>query len=112
MTSETTLRNAIARYLRSLKNAGQPIEFNKLHGSAMARAGEPDWDICYHGQAIKLEAKTQNKKPTKLQKHRLNQWACAGAVTGVVYSVNDVRYVLCEVERKYEDDQPDLEAKQ
>lgn len=60
----------------------------------MYSAGEPDIDCCYRGRAVKLEVKRPGGKPTKLQEATLGKWKAAGAIVGVVHSVEDVKELL------------------
>ena len=68
-----------------------------------SRAGELDIDCCWQGLAVKLEVKrpgrrhgyaNQEGRPTKLQTATMNRWKAAGAITGIVYSVDDVKMIL------------------
>ncbi len=67
----------------------------KVPGTA-SRSGEPDIDGCIRGRTIKLEAKRPNGKygATKLQETILGEWQKAGAITGVVRTVDDVKNLL------------------
>lgn len=94
MAAESNLYHAVCRYLDGLKSAGEPLEYRKVYGSVMGTRGEPDLDLCYHGQALKIELKAPGGSLTRLQAHRLSQWARAGAVTGVARSVADVGRLL------------------
>jgi hypothetical protein len=65
----------------------------KTHGS-MYSAGQPDLLGCYQGRTLALEVKRPGGKPTKLQAAILKKWGAAGAITGVVTSVEEVEKLL------------------
>lgn len=65
----------------------------KMQGT-YRRGGEPDIFCCYKGRMVLLEVKRPGNKPTMLQEATLGMWHEAGAVTAVVYSVDDVKKVL------------------
>lgn len=67
----------------------------KVHGEAFGTAGEPDVDAVVDGRAVKLEVKRPGgTKPTPLQARALDRWQDAGALCGVVRSVDDARALL------------------
>mgnify|MGYP000657499941 CR=1 FL=1 len=68
--AEATITRKVAKHLKAMKLSGEPVEWVKIHGSGMQRAGEPDYSITYHGRSIKAELKDKGKSPTKLQKYR------------------------------------------
>lgn len=86
---EETIVQAVLRYLRSLPNTWA----EKTHGTAY---GQPRVDIdgCVAGRALKLEVKRPGQKPTPRQLLALKRWAGAGAITGVVTSVDDARGLI------------------
>ena len=61
----------------------------KLHGSRYQEAGTPDVHATAEGQSYWLEVKKDDEEPTRLQAQRLKEWAAAGAITGVVRSVEE-----------------------
>ena len=94
--SEKALQNSIIRWIAKKQSAGVPIHHLKIHGNGMQRSGEPDLIICYDGRFFAVELKHGSNKPTDLQKHRLKQWEKAGAVSAVVYSLDQLRKILTE----------------
>ncbi len=94
MTPEAKLTKRIIDYLKKLKEDGLPVEWVKLHISPLQRAGDPDLHVTYHGHSHWMEIKAGKRKATTLQEHRLEQWRKAGAVVGVVRSVEDVEMIL------------------
>ena len=94
--AEATITRKVAKHLKAMKLSGEPVEWVKIHGSGMQRAGEPDYSITYHGRSIKAELKDKGKSPTKLQKYRMDQWLKAGAVVGVVREIEDLELLLSE----------------
>lgn len=60
----------------------------KIHGNSNMEAGTPDLIGCIKGRCFALEVKRdKHHHATNLQKMRLAEWAEAGALTGVVWSV-------------------------
>lgn len=86
---EKSIVNGIIKYLNGLPGCHAV----KTHGSAFS-GGQPDVDVCYHGQTIKLEVKRPGKKATVLQEAVLAQWKAAGAIVAVVTSVDEVREIM------------------
>lgn len=87
---EDPIVKAIIRYIRSLPK-GWAV---RTHG-AMFSAGEPDISGCLDGRSIKLEVKRDAEhEASELQKAALVQWELAGAITGVVHSVEQVHTIL------------------
>lgn len=92
MPLEASVVKSIIKYLNSLP-AARAI---KVPGDAK-RSGEPDIDACVDGRAVKLEVKRPgNNKVTRLQQTTLDKWKAAGAVAGVVHSVDEVLELLWE----------------
>jgi hypothetical protein len=100
MTAETALKNAIARYLKSLRAAGEPIWYYKVHGGPFQKSGVPDWSICYGGIAVLLEAKAAGGVATPLQAHTLREIEWAGGIARVVRSVDDVKQAIQAAKNK------------
>lgn len=62
------------------------VKVQKTHGS-QRRHGTPDLLGSWQGRMFAIEMKRSEKeKPTKLQQEQLDEWAAAGAITGVAYS--------------------------
>ena len=90
MTSERAIVKAILAYLNGLPGCLA----RKRWGGGMGVAGDPDIDACIRGRSLQLEVKRPGEKPTPLQLQRLEEWRKAGAITGVVTSVDETRAVL------------------
>jgi hypothetical protein len=90
MTSERSIVKAILAYLNSLPGCLA----RKRWGGGMGVAGDPDIDACLRGRSVQLEVKRPGEKPTLLQVKRLEEWRQAGAVVGVVVSVDDAKSLL------------------
>ena len=84
--SESSRVRAIIQVLNSLPNT----KCIKIHGGAYTETGTPDIIGCREGRMFVLECKVGYNKPTKIQTHRLKQWAGAGAVAAVVHSAEEV----------------------
>lgn len=68
----------------------------KTHGGPFS-AGEPDVRACVRGRSVFLEVKRAPGIPaTPLQVAKLKKWELAGAIVGVVSSVEEVRQILQE----------------
>lgn len=81
---------AILRYLRALPETWA----QKMHGSVFMDAGTPDIIGVHKGLAFAFEAKRPGGKATKAQTVMLARWRAAGAITGVVHSVDEVKELL------------------
>lgn len=90
MTSERAIVKAILAYLNGLPGCLA----RKRWGGGMGVAGDPDIDACIRGRSVQLEVKRPGEKPTPLQLKRLEEWRQAGAITGVVTSLEETRAVL------------------
>lgn len=92
MAKESSLSTRIVAYLRALPRA----HARKVHGSAMGTVGEPDIDAVVDGRSVKLEVKLPERRGTvtAAQHLALTRWHDAGALTGVVTSVDEVRALL------------------
>mgnify|MGYP001222844928 CR=1 FL=1 len=91
MTTERAITEAIIRWLRQ-----QGAHVIKTHGGPHRR-GLPDLIGAYRGRALALEVKRPGGRPTPLQQYELERWATAGAVAGVVTSIEDVKTLVREV---------------
>ena len=90
MTSERAIVRAILDYLNGL-----PVcVARKRWGGGMGVAGEPDIDACIRGRSLQLEVKRMGEDATCLQRKRLGEWRRAGAVTGVVHGVAEIKELL------------------
>lgn len=87
--TEKSIVKGILEYLNKLPGC-KAIKFQ----GTINRAGEPDIFCCYKGKMLLFEVKRPGNKPTMLQEATLGMWHEAGAVTAVVYSVDDVKKVL------------------
>jgi hypothetical protein len=90
MTTERAIVKAILAYLNSLPGCLA----RKRWGGGMGVAGDPDIDACIRGRSLQLEVKRPGEKPTALQAKRLEEWRRAGALVGVVVSVDEVKSLL------------------
>lgn len=67
------------------------------HGTAYAVAGDPDVYGCLKhlgGRMYALECKTETGILSSIQRHRLKQFATAGALVGAVQSLEQVARIL------------------
>ncbi len=92
--NEATLIQRIRKYLATLPDCF----FWKEHGGQYGTAGIPDIVVCHKGRFIALEAKVGKNKPTKLQAATIDKIRQAGGTAAVVYSIEDVKAVLSEME--------------
>lgn len=88
---ESTLQRKIQKYLKD--NLFNSVVW-KNHGNQYSVLGLPDIMCIYRGKIICIEVKIPGNKPTKLQQVTLKKMEDAGAITGVAYSVEDVKKIL------------------
>jgi hypothetical protein len=96
---ESAIVGRILKYL----NSKPMVKAIKLHGDAYSVAGTPDI-LCvigdckdYEGEfgfPVLLEVKRPGNTPTLTQKMQIGQWIMAGAVAGVVHSLDEVKELL------------------
>lgn len=86
---EKTVVDKIRKYLLSLPGC----YVFKVHGSQFT-TGQPDLIGCLEGKTFCLEVKRPGGRATPLQLKRLREWGEAGAMVGVVTSVEEVKNVL------------------
>jgi hypothetical protein len=92
MTTERAIVKAILAYLNGLPGSLA----RKRWGGGMGVAGDPDIDGCIRGRSLQLEFKRPGERPTLLQARRLEEWRRAGAIVGVVVSVDEVKDLLAK----------------
>lgn len=90
--TEKAIVKAILAYLNGLPGCLA----RKRWGGGMGAAGDPDIDACLRGRSLQLEVKRRGEKPTLLQVKRLGEWRKAGAIAGVVVSVDEVKDLLAK----------------
>ena len=91
MAREISIVDSIITYINSM-STGVAEKVQGTHYSS----GKADINACINGRCIRLEVKTADhgNKASKKQTVNLRRWAAAGAVCGVVYSMQDVRDLL------------------
>jgi Holliday junction resolvase len=82
---ESKIQTAIIRYIKSI-----PASY-VLRPITCTEAGHPDIVCLIQGIMFGIEVKQPGKKPTALQKKRLEQIEGAGGCGIVAHSVDDVR---------------------
>ncbi len=97
MRRQPVLEKAVVtRILRELKKR-PGVVVRKRHGTVMGIAGDPDLYGAIRGRHFELEVKRPNdpsSQATELQTRRLLEWKLAGAVTGIVRSVEEALAIL------------------
>jgi hypothetical protein len=93
MPLEKQIVDSIVKYLRTVPGCA----VRKRHGTAFGVAGDPDLYGTINGRHFELEVKREGNPPSPLQERRLEEWRAAGAVTGVVHSVQEARDALGSV---------------
>ena len=88
---ENTLQRKIQKYLKD--NLPKSVVW-KNHGNQYSVIGLPDIMCEYNGKLICIEVKIEGNKATKLQEVTLKKLSEAGAITGVAYSIDDVKQIL------------------
>ena len=94
MALESSIQESILDYINSLPYG----RAENVSGNA-AQSGRADINACVDGMMLKIEVKTEDteygrKGMTTKQRLYLEKWARAGAISCVVYSVEDVKWVL------------------
>lgn len=100
MALESSIQDAILDYINSLPYG----RAENVSGNAQ-QSGRADINACIAGITFKIEVKTEDtaygrKGATTKQRLYLEKWARAGAVSCVVYSVDDVRWVIQKVTKR------------
>lgn len=90
IVKEKKIVSDILRYLKTLDGCF----FFKEHGGMYGTAGIPDLIICYKGNFIGLEVKTDTGRATDLQLATIRKIQRAGGIAGVVRSVDEVKSVI------------------
>ena len=90
MPLEKTIVNAIIKHLRTVPGC----VVRKRHGTVFGVCGDPDLYGSIRGRHFELEVKQVGTPPTPLQVRRLEEWRAAGAIVGIVHSVQEVREVM------------------
>lgn len=90
--TETELQKRIKKKLNDLPNC----VFVKNHGGPHSVRGIPDLTGCVEGTFVALEVKRPGKEKTltKIQKYTLDQLEGAGAIVGVVTSVEEALEIV------------------
>jgi hypothetical protein len=79
--------------MQALKSVPELV-VRKRWGSEMAAAGDPDLTGCFRGRHFEFEVKAPGGRLTRIQKARLDEWRSAGAIVGVVRSVEEALALL------------------
>ena len=91
MAREVTIVNSILSFINSLPYGVA----EKVQGTARS-SGKSDINACINGRCIRIEVKTADhgNKESKKQSINLRRWSAAGAVCGVVYSLEELKTLL------------------
>ena len=89
MPTEQQIQKKILDYIKDLDRcwAVKTINTNKN--------GTPDIIGVIEGRFFGLEVKAPGNKPSPLQLYQIDQIQQSGGIAGVVYSVDDVKELLC-----------------
>lgn len=93
---ERSIQSSILKYLNSLPQCMA----ENVRGNA-SQSGRADINACYKGYCLKLELKDPEDDSygiTQQQSLYLLKWAKAGAVTGLCYSVDDVKRIIRQID--------------
>ena len=88
---ESALQRKIQKYLKD--NLPNAVVW-KNHGNQYSVIGLPDIMCVYEGKIICIEVKISGNTPTKWQEITLKKLKEAGAITGIAYSIEDVKSIL------------------
>lgn len=94
MASESTVQNNILDYINSL-----PYGVAENVSGNAKQSGRADINACIGGRTFKIEVKTEDtaygrKGASTKQRLYLERWARAGAISCVVYSVEDIQFII------------------
>lgn len=92
----------VAKIKRYLKDRGAYCE--KIWGGGFQSAGIPDIIGCYKGYFIGLEAKVGHNKPSEIQKVKIQQIIKAGGFARVVWTIDEVKEFLDEIDEVIKDE--------
>jgi len=92
--SKIPLESTIVKKILTWLNKQPGVKAEKTHGGMYGKSGKPDITGCINGRRFELEVKRPGGKPTQLQLKELREWKEAGAITAVVYSLDDVKSIL------------------
>lgn len=95
MTEETDLKKQIKALLKSRGAYVAPIA-----NGAYAKIGDPDMVACYKGLFIAIEGKTYTGRQSDWQRLRMDQVHNAGGIYVVARSVDAVKQLLDELDRR------------
>lgn len=96
---ESSIVKQIRKYLDTLDHC----HHEKTHGGYYSNNGKPDITGCVRGWRFEIEVKRPGEVPRPLQKAIIKKWEEAGALSGVAYSVEDVKEILKPAFKKGED---------
>jgi hypothetical protein len=91
------LEKAVVQRIMAALRTVPGLVVRKRHGTVMGLAGDPDLYGSFRGAHFEFEVKRPNdpsSQLTALQGERLNEWRRAGAISGVVSSVQDAMVLL------------------
>lgn len=91
---EKTIENKIKSYLKSVG-----AYYFKHHGNQFSQVGVPDIIACYCGYFIGIEVKNEKGKTSPLQDVNLELIKNAGGYSLVARSVEDVKWVIEDIEK-------------
>lgn len=100
MTPEKKIQNKILEYLKSLKDRGEPIFYERRQaGGLNYKMGIPDVYFVYNGTHVEVEIKQENGSLSIMQekfrdrcKKNNIKWICAK-------NVNDVKNIIGELQK-------------
>lgn len=93
MPLESTIQSSVLKYLNNLPNCVA----ENVSGNSR-QSGRPDINGCINGKSFRIELKSpdHDNVATKKQLNNLKKWKRAGAITGVCYSLKEVKELLKE----------------
>ncbi len=77
--------------------------WEKRHGTAFGKAGQPDISGCVCGRRVEIEVKTGRNEPTDIQVQRLAEWSKAGAVCIVLWNAEPPRVATIRLMNRISD---------
>lgn len=86
---ESALQSKVLKYLNSL-----PYCVAENQSGNASQSGRADINGCYKGKSFRIELKVGDNEASTKQLINLRKWKNAGAITGVCYTLEEVKTLL------------------
>lgn len=96
MTEESDIKYDIKKYIQSRGGYITPVA-----NGAFAKLGDADMVVCYKGLYVAIEGKTPTGSQEGWQITRMTQIRNAGGIYAIARTVDAVKQLLDEIDRRY-----------